>query len=62
MTTKLVATEAQKQMLDGFEFGVSRLEFVQDVQGQWFVGSEVLDDPNFAVIRQFLLQLEEAPL
>jgi hypothetical protein len=59
---KLIATEAQKQMLDGFEFGVSRLEFVQDAQGRWFVGSEVLNDPDFEVIRQFLLQLEEAPL
>jgi hypothetical protein len=32
------------------------ITFFQDVNGEWIVGKEVLDDPNFIEVRELLLQ------
>lgn len=50
METVLKATAAQKNALHGYTKGGSTLEFIQDDNGNWVVGCEVLDCLNYADI------------
>ena len=55
----LKATQAQYDQLNGYEIGVSKLEFVKDGENNWIVGLEVIDNGNFLDIRNELLELEQ---
>lgn len=55
----LKATQAQYDQLNGYEIGVSKLEFVKDGADNWIVGLEVIDNGNFLDIRNELLELEQ---
>lgn len=55
----LKATQSQYDQLNGYEIGVSKLEFVKDGANNWIVGLEVVDNGNFLAIRNELLQLEQ---
>lgn len=55
----LKATQEQYEALNGFESGISKLEFVKDGEDNWVVGLEILEDDNFAEIKSSLLLLEQ---
>lgn len=59
MILVLKATQAQYEALNGFTYGVSRLEFAKDGANNWIVGKEVVHNGNFLDIRAQLLELEE---
>ena len=48
----------QYNALNGYKYKSSELLFVQDGSHRWIVGTEVLNDPNFAEIHDQLEQLE----
>ena len=48
----------QYNALNGYRYKSSELLFVKDGSGKWIVGLQVLNDPNFAEIRNDLEQLE----
>lgn len=49
----------QYNALNGYTNQSSKLEFVKDGSDRWIVGVQVLDDPNFAEIKDQLEQLEQ---
>jgi len=53
----LKATKTQYNSLNGYENGLSRLEFAKDINDNWIVGLEVLEDENFIEIKEQLLKL-----
>lgn len=55
----LKATLAQYKALNGFQNGLSRLEFAKDGNDNWIVGIEVLTDPDFEPIRTKLNELKQ---
>ena len=55
----LKATQAQYDQLNGYEIGVSKLEFVKDGANNWIVGLEIIDNGNFLEIRDELLKLKQ---
>jgi hypothetical protein len=55
----LKANQTQYSQLNGYEIGVSKLEFVKDGAGNWIVGLEVIDNGNFLDIRNDLLKLQQ---
>lgn len=55
----LKATLAQYSELNGFENGLSILQFAKDGNDNWIVGIEVLTDPDFEAIRPQLNQLTQ---
>ena len=55
----LKATQEQYDQLNGYEIGVSKLNFVKDGADNWIVGLEVIDNGNFLEIRDELLKLEQ---
>jgi hypothetical protein len=48
----------QYNALNGYRYNSSELLFVKDGSDRWIVGTEVLNDPNFAEIHDQLEQLE----
>ena len=48
----------QYNALNGYRYKSSELLFVKDGSDRWIVGLQVLNDPNFAEIRNDLEQLE----
>lgn len=55
----LKATVAQYKSLNGFENGLSILQFAKDGNDNWIVGIEVLTDPEFEQIRTKLNELKQ---
>jgi hypothetical protein len=55
----LKANQTQYNKLNGYEIGVSKLEFVKDGADNWIVGLEVIDNGNFLDIRNELLKLKQ---
>jgi hypothetical protein len=55
----LKATKTQYNSLNGYENGLSKLEFAKDGNDNWIVGMEVLEDENFAEIRPQLNELTQ---
>jgi hypothetical protein len=55
----LKATLAQKQKLEGFYKNEAQLEFIQDGNKNWVVNLEVLNDNNFAEIKEQLSKLTQ---
>ena len=55
----LKANQTQYSKLNGYEIGVSKLEFVKDGEDNWIVGLEVIDNGNFLDIRNDLLKLQQ---
>ena len=55
----LKATVAQYKSLNGFENGLSILQFAKDNNDNWIVGIEVLTDPEFEQIRTKLNELKQ---
>lgn len=55
----LKANQTQYNKLNGYEIGVSKLEFVKDGNDNWIVGLDVIHNGNFLGIRNELLELEE---
>jgi hypothetical protein len=55
----LKANKIQYNQLNGYEIGVSKLEFVKDGANNWIVGLDVIHNGNFLEIRNQLLELEE---
>jgi hypothetical protein len=53
----LKATKTQYNSLNGYENGLSKLEFAKDINDNWIVGLEVLEDENFAEIKEQLSKL-----
>ena len=53
----LKATIAQYKALNGFENGLSILQFAKDGNDNWIVGIEVLTDPDFEAIHPQLNEL-----
>jgi hypothetical protein len=58
MIIVLTPTEKQYNALNGYRYKSSELLFVKDGSDKWIVGLQVLNDPNFAEIRNDLEQLE----
>ena len=48
----------QYTALNGYKHNSSELLFVKDGSDRWIVGTQVLNDPNFAEIHDQLQQLE----
>jgi hypothetical protein len=48
----------QYNALNGYKYKSSELLFVKDDSDKWIVGTQVLNDPNFAEIHDQLQQLE----
>ena len=48
----------QYNALNGYRYKSSELLFVKDGSDRWIVGTQVLDDSNFAEIHDQLEQLE----
>lgn len=48
----------QYNALNGYKHNSSELLFVKDGIDRWIVGTQVLNDPNFAAIHDQLNQLE----
>ena len=48
----------QYTALNGYKHNSSELLFVKDGSGRWIVGTEVLNDSNFAAIHDQLNELE----
>ena len=55
----LKANQSQYNQLNGYEIGVSKLEFVKDGNDNWIVGLDVIHNGNFLGIRSELLELEQ---
>lgn len=55
----LKATLAQYKTLNGFQNGLSILQFAKDGNDNWIVGIEVLTDPDFEPIRTKLNELKQ---
>ena len=55
----LKATKTQYNSLNGYENGLSQLQFAKDGNDNWIVGREVLNDNNFAEIRTQLNELTQ---
>jgi hypothetical protein len=55
----LKATKTQYNSLNGYENGLSKLEFAKDINDNWIVGLEVLEDENFAEIKEQLSKLTQ---
>lgn len=55
----LKANTAQYNALNGYENGLSQLQFAKDGSDNWIVGFEVLNDNNFAEIRTQLNELTQ---
>ena len=55
----LKANKTQYNQLNGYEIGVSKLEFVKDGANNWIVGLDVIHNGNFLEIREQLLELQE---
>ena len=55
----LKATLAQYKALNGFQNGLSILQFAKDGNDNWIVGIEVLTDPDFEPIRPQLNELKQ---
>lgn len=55
----LKATKTQYNSLNGFQNGLSKLEFAKDINDNWIVGLEVLEDENFAEIKEQLSKLTQ---
>ena len=58
MIIVLTPTQEQYNALNCYKHKSSELLFVKDGSDKWIVGLEVLNDPNFAEIRNDLEQLE----
>ena len=54
----LKATQAQFDALDGYRNGDNLLKFAKDGNGDWIVGTAVLNDSAFVAIHDQLNQLE----
>ena len=54
----LKATQAQFDALDGYRNGDNLLKFAKDGNGDWIVGTAVLNDSAFAAIHNDLNELE----
>ena len=54
----LKATQAQFDALDGYRNGDNLLKFAKDGNGDWIVGTAVLNDSAFAAMHDQLNQLE----
>ena len=48
----------QYNALNGYRYKSSELLFVKDGSDKWIVGTQVLNDPNFAEIHNQLNELE----
>lgn len=55
----LKATTDQYKLLNGFENGLSILQFAKDGNDNWIVGIEVLTDKDFEPIRPQLNELKQ---
>ena len=55
----LKATNEHYSELNGFENGLSILQFAKDGNDNWIVGIEVLTDPDFEPIRPQLNELTQ---
>jgi hypothetical protein len=55
----LKATKTQYNSLNGYENGLSKLEFAKDINDNWIVGIEVLNDKNFEAIHPQLNELTQ---
>ena len=55
----LTATLSQYKALNGFQNGLSMLEFSKDINDNWIVGLEVLTDPEFESIHDKLKKLKQ---
>ena len=55
----LKATQAQFDALDGYRNGDNLLKFAKDGNGDWIVGTAVLNDSAFAEIHDQLNKLEK---
>ena len=55
----LKANTAQYNSLNGYENGLSQLQFAKDGNDNWIVGLEVLNDNNFAEIQTQLNELTQ---
>jgi hypothetical protein len=58
MITVLNPNSQQYTALNGYRHNSSELLFVKDGSDRWIVGTEVLNDPNFAEIHDQLNELE----
>ena len=54
----LKATQSQFDALDGYRNGDNLLKFAKDGNGDWIVGTAVLNDSAFVAIHDQLNQLE----
>ena len=59
MTKVLVATQAQKEALESTYKNSAELKFVMDQNKNYVVNTNVINDPNFEVIKS---ELEQLPL
>jgi hypothetical protein len=57
MITVLKATEQQKKDLEGNYNNGNIIRFIQDADGNWIIGEDVLTDPNFAEVHDQLNEL-----
>ena len=55
----LKANTTQYSALNGYKNGLSKLEFIKDGNDNWIVGLEVLEDENFAEIKEQLSKLTQ---
>jgi hypothetical protein len=55
----LKATAKQYKSLNGFQNGVSKIEFIKDENDNWIIGMQVLTDTDFEEIKSELLKLKE---
>lgn len=55
----LSATLEEKNSLSGVYLRGNRLEFIEDLDGNWVVNQEVINDPDFAAVKT---QLELLPV
>lgn len=55
----LKATQEQYVKLNGYENNNSKINFIKDADDNWVIGKNVLEDPDFAAIKEDLLLLEE---
>jgi hypothetical protein len=55
----LKATEKQYKALNGYQKGVSKLEFIKDANNVWIINLDVLDDLDFIEIQNHLKLLKQ---
>lgn len=53
----LKATTKQYNLLNGYKNGNNLLQFFKDVNDNWVINTEVINDPAFADIKQQLTTL-----